>query len=150
MVEPTAVEIIAVAQTGLETGWEPEREFRTIWDSVEWLHKNHPEIDLDKQYTPRKRFNSSGLDQFVRFEKIASCLRVNILEANMATDALATSDKELAFESLRRMPDDVSLQEISEELAILAAIRRGEAAAEAGRVLTHDEVTRRSMAWTSR
>jgi predicted transcriptional regulator len=68
----------------------------------------------------------------------------------MAADATAATDKELALESLRQMPDEVSIEEISEEFAILAAIRRGEAAADAGRVLTHAEVTRRSAAWTSK
>ena len=68
----------------------------------------------------------------------------------MATDAATGSDKEFAIESLRRMPEDVSIEQISEEFAILAAIRRGEAAADAGRVLTHAEVARRSAAWTSK
>jgi predicted transcriptional regulator len=47
------------------------------------------------------------------------------------------------------MPESATLEEISEELAILAAIRRGEAAADAGRVLTHDELKKRSAAWTT-
>ena len=34
--------------------WERERKFRTTWDADDWLHKNHPEIDLDKPYMPRK------------------------------------------------------------------------------------------------
>jgi predicted Ser/Thr protein kinase len=54
MVEPTAAAIVIAGQTALETKWERERKFRTTWDAVEWLHKNHPEIDLDKPYTPRK------------------------------------------------------------------------------------------------
>jgi len=48
------------------------------------------------------------------------------------------------------MPEEVSLQEISEEIAILAAIRRGEAAADAGRVISHEELKRRSETWISR
>jgi len=60
------------------------------------------------------------------------------------------SDKQIALEALGRMPESVTLQQISEELAILAAIRRGEAAADAGRVLTHEEVKRRSASWTSK
>jgi predicted transcriptional regulator len=76
--------------------------------------------------------------------------RIEIREIKMSAGVLATTDKEFAIESLRRMPDDVSMEQISEELAILAAIRRGESAADSGRVLTHDEVTRRSAAWTSK
>ncbi len=53
------------------------------------------------------------------------------------------SDKQLAVEVLRRMPEDATLQEISEAIAILAAIRRGEAAADTGRVIAHEEVKQR-------
>jgi predicted transcriptional regulator len=48
------------------------------------------------------------------------------------------------------MPESLSLQEISEELAILAAIRRGEVAADAGKVVTQEEVKRRSAEWTKK
>jgi predicted transcriptional regulator len=47
------------------------------------------------------------------------------------------SDKELVIEALRQLPEDVTLEAISEEIAILAAIRRGEEAADAGRVVVH-------------
>jgi predicted transcriptional regulator len=68
----------------------------------------------------------------------------------MSAEAQVLTEKQLALETLQKMPESVTLQEISEEMAILAAIRRGEAAADAGRVLTHEEVTRRSATWTSR
>ena len=68
----------------------------------------------------------------------------------MSTEAEPRSDKQIALDALRQMPEAASLQEISREIAILAAIRRGEQAAEEGRVLTHEEVKRRSAAWTSR
>jgi predicted transcriptional regulator len=48
------------------------------------------------------------------------------------------------------MPKSATLDEISEELAILAAIRRGEAAADAGRPLTHAQVRRRSASWSGK
>jgi predicted transcriptional regulator len=67
----------------------------------------------------------------------------------MAVQDAVVSDKQLALEALRRMPEGASLQEISEELAILAAIRRGEAAADAGRFVSHEDVKRRSATWTS-
>ncbi len=57
------------------------------------------------------------------------------------------SDKEMVLETVKQMPETISLDQINEELAILAAIRRGEAAAEAGRVLDHDEVKKRSVLW---
>jgi predicted transcriptional regulator len=68
----------------------------------------------------------------------------------MSAEALVLSEKQLALEALQKMPESATLQEISEELAILAAIRRGEAAADAGRILSHEEVLRRSAAWTSK
>jgi predicted transcriptional regulator len=68
----------------------------------------------------------------------------------MSTDAAALSEKQLALEALARMPESVTLDEISEEMSILAAIRRGESAADAGRVVSHEEVVRRSATWTSK
>ena len=59
------------------------------------------------------------------------------------------SDKQRVIEAVQRMAETATLEEISETVAILAAIRRGEAAADAGRVIPHDEVKRRSAAWTS-
>ena len=60
------------------------------------------------------------------------------------------SDKQRVLEAVRRMSESATLEEISETVAILAAIRRGEEAADAGRVVAHDEVKRRSEAWTSK
>ncbi len=68
----------------------------------------------------------------------------------MSSDAPPLSEKQIALEALRQMPESATLQDISQEMTILAAIRRGEGAADAGRVLTHEEVKRRSAAWTSR
>jgi predicted transcriptional regulator len=65
----------------------------------------------------------------------------------MAAELLAGTDKQIAFNALQRMPESATLEQISEELAILAAIRRGEAAADAGRTLTHEEVKQRSASW---
>jgi len=68
----------------------------------------------------------------------------------MSVDLLSGTDKQIALNVLQRMPESATLDEISEELAILAAIRRGEAAAEAGRILTHAEVKQRSASWTGK
>ena len=53
------------------------------------------------------------------------------------------SAKELVLESVRNMPDDKSMDEIVEELTILAGIRRGEKAADEGRVISHEEMKKR-------
>jgi predicted transcriptional regulator len=60
------------------------------------------------------------------------------------------SSKELVIEAVRKLPEDATLDEISEEIAILAAIRRGEAAAEAGQVVPHEEVKKRFGSWISK
>jgi predicted transcriptional regulator len=62
----------------------------------------------------------------------------------MSTETAAPSEKQVALEALSRMPESITLDQICEEMAILAAIRRGEAAADAGQVVTHGEVVRRS------
>jgi predicted transcriptional regulator len=68
----------------------------------------------------------------------------------MSTEAATLSEKQLALEALLSMPESATLRQISEEMAILAAIRHGEAAADAGRVVSHEEVVRRSATWTSK
>ena len=60
------------------------------------------------------------------------------------------SDKQRVMEALQKMSESATLEEISEAVALLAAIRRGEAAAEAGQVVPHDEAKRRSATWTSK
>ena len=51
MTQPLAGGVLAA---GKQAKWERERKFRTMWDAVAWLNKNHPEIDLDKPHMPRK------------------------------------------------------------------------------------------------
>jgi predicted transcriptional regulator len=60
------------------------------------------------------------------------------------------SDKEIVLEALSRLPESATLNEISEEIALLAAIRRGEAAAKEGRDLSHAELKQRSASWTKK
>lgn len=66
----------------------------------------------------------------------------------MSTDAATLSEKQLALEALLRLPESATLHQISEEMAILAALRKGVAEADAGRVVSHEEVVQRSAAWT--
>ena len=60
------------------------------------------------------------------------------------------SNKELVIEAVRKLPEELSLEEIAEEVAVLAAIRKGEDDADAGRMIPHDEVERRFREWTSK
>lgn len=60
------------------------------------------------------------------------------------------TNKELVIEAVRSLSETLTLDEISEEVALLAAIRKGEEAAEAGRVTPHEEVRRMVTSWSAR
>jgi predicted transcriptional regulator len=60
------------------------------------------------------------------------------------------SNKEVVIEIIRKMPDEVTFDEILEEIQLLAALRRGEAAAEEGRVVPHEEVRKELTSWLSK
>ena len=64
------------------------------------------------------------------------------------------TDKQAVIDALSRLPEDVSLDEITEELRNMAAVRRGRADIAAGRTKTHEEVEKLveswATAWTSR
>ena len=57
------------------------------------------------------------------------------------------SDKQRVMDAVQRMSETATFSEISESVAILAAIRRGEAASDAGQVTAHREVRRKSESW---
>jgi predicted transcriptional regulator len=57
------------------------------------------------------------------------------------------SAKELVVEAVQSLPDESTFEVILEEIATLAAIRRGESDVEAGRVISHEEVKRRVAKW---
>jgi predicted transcriptional regulator len=60
------------------------------------------------------------------------------------------SNKELVIEAVRELPEEASLEQIAEEIAILAAIRRGEKAADEGRVVSHEDVRKRVASWITK
>lgn len=60
------------------------------------------------------------------------------------------SNKEIVIEAIRKLPDDSSIEEIVEEVVVLAAVRRGEEDADAGRTISHDDVKKRLQKWISR
>lgn len=60
------------------------------------------------------------------------------------------SDKDIVIEAVRKLPESATLNEISEEIAILAAIKEGEKDADEGRVVSHEEVKKRFAAWSSK
>jgi predicted transcriptional regulator len=64
------------------------------------------------------------------------------------------TDKQAVMDALPRLPEDASLEEISEELRIMASIRRGRVDIAAGRTKTQEEAEHIleswATAWTSR
>jgi predicted transcriptional regulator len=60
------------------------------------------------------------------------------------------SEKSLVLETVGKLPEDATFEEIAEAIAIAAAIRRGEAAADAGKVVPHEEVKKRLTSWLTR
>ncbi len=64
------------------------------------------------------------------------------------------TDKQAVLDTLARLPEEVSLEEISEELEILAAVRRGREDLAADRSKSQEEVRQlfesQVASWTSR
>lgn len=57
------------------------------------------------------------------------------------------SAKQLVLKAVRALPDDSTIDQIAEEIAILAAIERGEAEIAAGNIVPHEEVIKRMPPW---
>ena len=60
------------------------------------------------------------------------------------------SDKELALDSIRQLPEDTKLETIAERLEFLAAIRKGYEQIERGETVSHEEVKRQLATWLSK
>jgi predicted transcriptional regulator len=60
------------------------------------------------------------------------------------------SDKQLALDSIGRLPENASLEVIAERLDFLAAIRKGIDQIERGETIPHDEVKRQLATWLSK
>jgi predicted transcriptional regulator len=55
--------------------------------------------------------------------------------------------KEAVIEMIRRLPDDVSTEDIMEELYVRQRIEEGLRQAEAGEVISHEDVKKRMARW---
>ena len=62
---------------------------------------------------------------------------------------MGMTDKQIALSTVRDSPDDASIEQINEELQMLAAVRRGQEDVNAGKVKPHEEVERLVSQWTS-
>jgi predicted transcriptional regulator len=60
------------------------------------------------------------------------------------------TDRQRVVATISGLPEQASLQQIAEEVGILAAIRRGEEAADAGRITPHEEVKELLSSWIAK
>ena len=60
------------------------------------------------------------------------------------------SDKQLALDSIKRLPDNVTLETIAERTEFLRAIRKGVDQIERGQAVPHDEVKQHLARWLSK
>jgi predicted transcriptional regulator len=59
------------------------------------------------------------------------------------------TDKQAVIDALQRLPEGVTLDEISEELRIMASVPRGRADIAAGRTKTHAEAEKLLESWAT-
>ncbi|HVA49816.1 MAG TPA: hypothetical protein VNH11_25840 [Pirellulales bacterium] len=60
------------------------------------------------------------------------------------------TDKQLVIDAVSRLPEATTIEAIREEIEILAAVKRGQEAAAAGRVIPHEEVKKLVAEWSSK
>jgi predicted transcriptional regulator len=60
------------------------------------------------------------------------------------------SDKQLALDSIQRLPENTSLNAIAERLEFLAGIRKGLGQIERGETVSHEEVKRQLATWLTK
>jgi len=60
------------------------------------------------------------------------------------------SEKQLALNSIERLPEDASLDDIAERMEFLVALRKGLDQIERGETIPHEEVKRQLAAWLSK
>jgi predicted transcriptional regulator len=59
------------------------------------------------------------------------------------------TDKQAVMDALQRLPENASLDEITQELRLMAAIRRGRADVAAERVRNHEQVKELLSSWAT-
>jgi hypothetical protein len=58
-------------------------------------------------------------------------------------------DKQVAIQTISELPENASMEEIAEELQIMAAIRKAKSDVKAGRVKSHAQVEKLFKKWMS-
>jgi predicted transcriptional regulator len=59
------------------------------------------------------------------------------------------SQRDLVIETVHKLPQEATIDEIVEGIALLAALRKGEWHADSGRGVSHEHVRERVAAWLS-
>jgi hypothetical protein len=80
----------------------------------------------------------------IRFPAICVCIFAGFGQIHFM------SDKQLALDSIERLPADASLDVIAERVDFLAAIRKGLDQIERGETVPHEEVKRQLATWLSK
>ena len=57
------------------------------------------------------------------------------------------SDKEMVMDAVRELPEEATLEDILEQIKILAVLQRSAEAADAGQVIPHEEVKKKVTSW---
>jgi predicted transcriptional regulator len=56
----------------------------------------------------------------------------------------------MVMDVVRELPEESTLEEILEQVRILAALQRSAEDADAGRVIPHEEVKKRAASWSTK
>ena len=59
------------------------------------------------------------------------------------------TDKQAVVDALQRLPENASLEEITEELHIMAAVRKGRTDVAAGRIKSQEEAQGQLASWAT-
>ncbi|WP_040548781.1 hypothetical protein [Pedosphaera parvula] len=60
------------------------------------------------------------------------------------------SDKQVALETIQRMPENATLDDITHRLEFLAAVQKGLDQVKRGEVVSHDQIKRELASWLSK
>ena len=60
------------------------------------------------------------------------------------------SVKEQVLQAIQRLPDDIDLRDVADEIALLAALQEAEHDIEHGQLISNDEMKSRMAQWSAR
>jgi predicted transcriptional regulator len=60
------------------------------------------------------------------------------------------SVKEQVLQAIQRLPNDIDFRDVTDEIALLAAVQEAERDIEAGRLISNDEMKSRIAQWSAR